>query len=34
MKLREEREQRGIINQFSDEKVFDLLDKGGQKFYI
>ncbi len=34
MNLREEREQRGIINQFSDEKVFDLLDKGGQKFYI
>ncbi|EKD25191.1 MAG: hypothetical protein ACD_80C00109G0011 [uncultured bacterium (gcode 4)] len=34
MKLREEREQRGIINQFSNEKVFDLLDAGGQKFYI
>ncbi|MFA6256571.1 MAG: tyrosine--tRNA ligase [Candidatus Absconditabacterales bacterium] len=34
MKLREEREQRGIINQFSNEKVFDLLGAGGQKFYI
>ena len=34
MNLREERESRGIINQFSNEKVFDLLDKGGQKFYI
>ncbi len=34
MKLREEREQRGIINQFSNEKVFELLEKWGQKFYI
>ena len=34
MNLRQEREQRGIINQFSDEKVFDLLGKWGQKFYI
>ncbi len=34
MKLREEREQRGMINQFSHEKVFDLLEQGGQKFYI
>jgi tyrosyl-tRNA synthetase len=34
MTLRQERELRGIINQFSSEKVFDLLDKGGQKFYI
>ncbi len=34
MNLREEREQRGIINQFSHEKVFDLLQKWGQKFYI
>jgi len=34
MKLREEREQRGMINQFSHEKIFDLLEKGGQKFYI
>lgn len=34
MKLREEREQRGIINQFSNEKVFDLLNAWGQKFYI
>jgi tyrosyl-tRNA synthetase len=34
MTLRQERELRGIINQFSSEKVFDLLDKWGQKFYI
>lgn len=34
MSLREERELRGIINQFSSEKVFDLLNKGWQKFYI
>lgn len=34
MNLREERELRGIINQFSSEKVFDLLGKGWQKFYI
>lgn len=34
MNLREERENRGIANQFSNEKVFDLLDKWGQKFYI
>jgi len=34
MKLREEREQRGIINQFSHEKVFDLLQEWGQNFYI
>ncbi len=34
MTLREEREQRGIINQFSDETVFDLLNKWWQKFYI
>ena len=34
MNLREEREQRGIINQFSSEKVFDFLDQWWQKFYI
>lgn len=34
MKLREEREQRGLLYQFSDEKLFDLYDKGGQKFYV
>lgn len=34
MNLREEREQRGIVNQFSNEKVFDLLNNWGQKFYI
>jgi hypothetical protein len=28
MTLREERENRGIINQFSSEKVFDLLGQG------
>jgi tyrosyl-tRNA synthetase len=34
MDLRQERENRGIVNQFSNEKVFDLLDKWWQKFYI
>ncbi|MCX6823584.1 MAG: tyrosine--tRNA ligase [candidate division SR1 bacterium] len=34
MQLRDEREQRGLINQFSDEKLFDLYNKGGEKFYI
>lgn len=34
MHLREELEARGIVNQFSNEKVFDLLNTWGQKFYI
>ncbi len=34
MNLREEREQRGLVNQFSDEKLFDLYSKGWEKFYI
>ena len=34
MTLREEREQRGLVYQFSDEALFDLYDKWGQKFYI
>lgn len=34
MTLREERESRGLINQFSDEKLFDLYNKGWEKFYI
>ena len=34
MKLREELEQRGLLYQFTDEKVLDLLHTGGQKFYI
>lgn len=34
MNLREEREQRGLVNQFSDEKLFDLYAKGWEKFYI
>jgi hypothetical protein len=34
MQLREEWEQRGLIYQVSDEQVFDLYAKGGQKFYI
>jgi len=34
MNLREEREQRGLVNQFSDEKIFDLYNKGWEKFYI
>ena len=34
MTLREEREQRGMVYQFSDEALFDLYNKWGQKFYI
>jgi len=34
MNLRQERDLRGLVNQFSNEKIFDLCDKGGQKFYI
>ena len=34
MNLRQERDLRGLVNQFSSEKIFDLCDKGGQKFYI
>ena len=34
MSLREEREQRGLVYQFSDEKIFDLYTKWWQKFYI
>lgn len=34
MDLRKEREERGLIYQFSDEKVFDMYNKWWQKFYI
>lgn len=34
MQLREEREKRGLLYQFSDEKIFDLYGKGGEKFYV
>lgn len=34
MQLREELEQRGLLYQFSDEKLFDLYDKWGQAFYF
>jgi len=34
MTLRQERELRGLINQFSSDKIFDLCEKGWQKFYI
>jgi hypothetical protein len=34
MQLREEREKRGLLYQFSDAKLFDLYTKGGEKFYI
>lgn len=33
MNLREELENRGLIYQFTDEKLFDLYEKWGQKFY-
>ncbi|MFZ2151320.1 MAG: tyrosine--tRNA ligase [Candidatus Absconditicoccaceae bacterium] len=34
MNLKEEWQNRGLVNQFSDEKLFDLYSKGGEKFYI
>ena len=34
MTLREEREKRGLLYQFSDEKLFDIYNKGGEKFYV
>lgn len=34
MNLREDLEARGFLNQFTDEKLFDLYTKGGQSFYI
>lgn len=34
MNLRQERELRGLIHQFSHEELFDLYDKWWQKFYI
>ncbi|MBB1578971.1 MAG: tyrosine--tRNA ligase [candidate division SR1 bacterium] len=33
MKLREELEARGLLYQYTDEKFFDLYEKGGEKFY-
>lgn len=33
MQLREELEARGLLYQFTDEKLFDLYEKWGQKFY-
>ena len=34
MHLKEELEQRNLLYQFTDEKLFELLNRGGQKFYI
>ena len=34
MNLKEEWQSRGLVNQFSDEKLFDLYNKGWEKFYI
>jgi tyrosyl-tRNA synthetase len=34
MNLREDLETRGFLNQFTDEKLFDLYTKWGQSFYI
>ncbi len=34
MNLRQDLETRGFLNQFTDEKLFDLYTKGGQSFYI
>jgi tyrosyl-tRNA synthetase len=33
MHLKEELEQRNLLYQFTDEKIFDLYDQGGEKFY-
>jgi tyrosyl-tRNA synthetase len=33
MKLREELEARGLLYQMTDEKLFDIYEKGGEKFY-
>lgn len=32
--LKQELEQRGLLNQYTDESLFDLYDQGGQKFYF
>lgn len=34
MKLHDERKNRGLVYQFTDPKLFELYEKGGQKFYI
>jgi len=34
MNLKEEWQNRGLVNQFSDEKLFELYSKGWEKFYI
>jgi len=33
MYLKEELEKRGFVNQFTNDKLFDIYDKGGQSFY-
>lgn len=32
--LKQELEQRGLLNQYTDEALFELYDQGGQKFYF
>jgi tyrosyl-tRNA synthetase len=33
MRLKEELEKRDLLYQFTDKKLFDLYEKGGEKFY-
>lgn len=34
LSLKQELESRGLLKQYTDEKLFDLYDQGGQKFYF
>ncbi|HCB51173.1 TPA: tyrosine--tRNA ligase [Patescibacteria group bacterium] len=34
MNLRQDLETRGFLNQFTDEKLFDMYNQGGQSFYV
>lgn len=34
MHLRDELTQRGFLYQYTDEKVFDIFEKGGHSFYL
>jgi tyrosyl-tRNA synthetase len=34
LSLKQELESRGLLKQYTDEKLFELYDQGGQKFYF
>lgn len=34
LSLKQELETRGFLHQYTDEKVFELFDRGGQNFYF